>query len=141
MKTKLIRKILRTTIITFLVLAAVLFVHIYVVTRPKVDAYTRIMARIDIKQAVGQQDADKITAWLYQQKGVDHVLCNPKTEMVVFSYSPMLANGNEIAKKFTAELNYPNAKRFIPTADQLKGSCPVASSFTYKVYSYFKHLF
>jgi len=65
----------------FLFLVLVLAVHIYWVTRPKApDANTKIMARIDIKQPITQADADKITTWLYQQKGIDHVLVNDSRE-------------------------------------------------------------
>jgi hypothetical protein len=136
-----IKKIFKISGALFLFLTAVLAIHIYVVTRPRIDTSTRVMARIDINKPITEQDADKITAWLYRQKGVDHVLCNAKTEMVVFTYSPLKANGNKIAEKFSANLHYANAKRFLPSEEQLKGSCPVASSFTYKAYNYLKHLF
>jgi|SRR5690242_20797807 len=134
-------KILKISFLTFLFLTAVLVVHIYWVTRPRVDKNTRIMARIDIHQSISKSDAGKITAWLYRQQGVDHVLVNPGTEIAVFTFSPMIANGNDIASRFAADFNYPYAKRFIPTASQLQGSCPMTSSFTYKVSSYLKKFF
>lgn len=134
-------KILKILFFTFLFFSVVLAVHIYWVTRPRVDKNTRVMARIDIHQSISKSDAEKVTAWLYQQQGVDHVLVNPGTEIAVFTFSPMIANGNDIASKFAADFNYPYAKRFIPTASQLQGSCPMTSSFTYKISSYFKKLF
>lgn len=100
------------------------------------------MARIDIKQPVTQYDANKITAWLYQQNGVDHVLCNPKSEIVVFTFSPLKANANDIAKNFKTALNYANATRYMPSVEELQKSCPVAAtSFSYKAYKFIKNIF
>jgi hypothetical protein len=100
------------------------------------------MARIDIKQPIDQQAADKITAWLYQQRGIDRVMVNPKTEIVVFTFFPVKANANEILKDFTSTLHYNKATRYIPTEEELKNGCPVASaSFSYKIYNSLKNLF
>ena len=119
----------------------VLAVHIYVVTRPRVDASTRIMARIDIKQDIDQADADKITAWLYRQKGVDHVLVNPQSDIAIFSFAPVQNNANLIVADFKREMTY-KAERNIPTAEEMKGGCPVAkTSATYKVYTFIKNIF
>ena len=142
MTRKTIKKIALGALSFLALMIIVLAVHIYVVTRPKVDEHTRIMARIDMNKYIDQQDADKITAWLYQQNGVDHVLCNPKTSIAVFTYSPLKANANSIAANLIANLNYPDAKRYIPSEAEMKGGCPVAStSFTYKAYSFIKHIF
>ena len=60
-----------------LTLTLVLVVHIYPATRPDYKKeQERVMASIDIKQDIAPDDAEKITTWLYMQKGVDHVLCN-----------------------------------------------------------------
>jgi hypothetical protein len=134
MKTKIIKKIALYSASVFLFLVVVLAFHIWWVYRPKADSHTRVMARIDIRQPVSQADAGKIAAWMYHQKGVDHVLVNPQNRIVVFTFSPLQASGNEIVKNFKASFNY-TATRFMPTQKQLSGSCPVAaSSFTYKVY-------
>lgn len=119
----------------------VLAIHIYVVTRPRVDANTRIMARIDIKQPIDNSDADRITAWLYQQKGVDHVLVNPQSDIAIFTFSPMQNNAAQIVSDFKRDLHY-SADRYLPAADDMKGGCPVAStSATYKVYAFIKSIF
>jgi hypothetical protein len=137
-----IRRILKRTALTFLFLIAVLAVHIYFVTRTRVDSDTRVMARIDVHQALSSQDGDSITTWLYRQKGVDHVLCNYRTKIVVFTYSPLEANADDIARRFRTSLHYPGAARYVPTDKELRGGCPVASSsFVYKAYAYFKHNF
>ncbi len=143
MKKGLLRKILLSSLAVFFLLVGVLAVHIYIVTRPKAPGpNTRVMARIDIRQPVSQQESDKITAWLYQQKGVDHVMVNPKTEIVVFTFFPVKADANTIVKNFKSTLNYSNAKRYIPTEAELKGGCPAApNSIKYKLYSSFKNFF
>jgi hypothetical protein len=110
------------------------------VMRPKTDANTRVMARIDVHQPLTGHASDRITAWLYSQKGVDHVMCNPGTEIVVFTYSPLQANANKIADDFKLQLNYPNSARFIPSEKDMQSSCPAASSSAmYKIYTSIKH--
>jgi len=127
----------------FLFLILVLAVHIYIVTKPKApDEHTRVMARIDIRQPVSVDESNNITAWLYQQRGVDHVLCNPKTAIVVFTFSPLKANADAIAVNFKTALNYPYSKRYVPTEKELQSGCPVAStSFSYKAYKFIKNIF
>jgi hypothetical protein len=141
MKSKL-KKILIWTASVTAFLTLVLAIHIYIVTRPKIDEHTKIMARIDIKQAISQDDANKITAWLYQQKGIDHVLVNPTSDIVIFTFYPIKTSANKVVSDFKSSFNYSNAVRFVPAPDQIKGGCPVAStSVTYKVYSFFQHIF
>lgn len=140
MKTKKIKKILAWTGATLLMLLLVLAVHIWWVYRPKIDANTKVMARIDIKQPINNQDAKKISTWLYQQQGVDHVLVNPDTRIVIFTFYPIKASGNSIAKSFKADLHY-NSDRYMPTEQALASSCPVASSsFYFKVYKFIDHI-
>ena len=131
---KTIKKILLYGAATFLFLVFVLAVHIYFVYRPAPDANTRVMARIDIKQQLNQDDAIKITAWLYHQKGIDHVLVNQQTSIVIFTFYPVKTSGDQIVNNFKSNFAF-KAERIIPNATNLKSSCPVAaSSYTYKVY-------
>jgi hypothetical protein len=142
MKNKLAKKILLGTTSVVLFLAIVLSIHIYIVTRPKVDASTKVMARIDLKQDISQADANKIAAWMYQQKGIDHVLVNPQNDIVIFTFYPLKTTTSQVVSDFKSTFNYTKAARFMPSEDQLKGSCPVAStSITYKVYNFFKQTF
>lgn len=143
MKKALLRKVFLSALGIFFLLVAVLAIHIYIVTRPKVPgANTRVMARIDIRQPIDQQDENKITAWLYQQKGIDHVMINPKTEIIVFTFFPVKANADKIVEDFRSSLHYKKATRYVPTEEELKSGCPVASaSITYKLYNSFKNLF
>ena len=120
----------------------VLAVHIWWVMRPRIDATTRIMARIDIRQPIQKADADRITAWLYQQKGVDHVLVNPQTEIAIFTYAPVKNNGDVIAQEFRQDLPYPHATRNKPTESEMAMGCPVAgASLAYKVYKFMNNIF
>lgn len=142
MKKGLFKKVLAGAGITFLLAVVVLSVHIYIVTRPKApDANTLIMARVDFKQDLNKEDAAKITAWLYQQNGVNHVLCNPAGKLVVFTYYPVKTSAEQIIGKMNQSTSY-TGKRFLPTQDQLASGCPVAyNSFSYQASKFFTHLF
>ena len=134
MKKRTIANILLYTFSTVFLLILILGIHIYMVYRPKVTPNTRVMARIDIKQPLTKDDANKISAWLAHEKGVDHYLVNPQSRIVVFTFYPIKNSGTQIVKDFKANFNY-KADRFLPTAENLKRSCPVAaSSYTYKIY-------
>lgn len=137
MKMKTLKKVAAWTLSVTLFLVLVLAVHIWWAYRPKPPgADTKVMARIDIKQSISQADADKIATWMYHQKGIDHVLVNPDTRIVIFTFYPVKSSGNEIVKNFNADLPYKGS-RFMPTEKQLASSCPVAgSSFYYKVYKF-----
>ena len=139
MKNKL-KKIIVWSVSITAFLAIVLAIHIYVVTRPKVNAQTVVMARMDIKQSLTQDDAAKIANWLYQQKGVNHVLVNPKTDIVIFTFYPLKTSANQVVSDFNSNLNY-KAARFMPTEAQVDASCPAVNSMAFKVSKFFQKLF
>ncbi len=135
MKNTKLKKIVLTGLSVFVLLVAVLAVHIYMVTKPAADEHTKVMARLDFKQPIQPADASTITNWLYLQKGVEHVLCNPKTNIVVFTYYPEQNNADVIAANLKANLHY-NLVRYKPTAADMQGGCPVAAgSATARIYS------
>jgi hypothetical protein len=141
MTKKTFKKIAKWTGSIMLLLTVVLCVHIYIVTRPKaIDPHTRAMARIDFKQALTSTDSVKITNWLYQQKGIDHVLCNPKNDIVVFTFFPAQTTANTIVNDFKSSNNYL-AERFVPTEAAIASGCPMSSTTSYKFYSFIKHVF
>lgn len=142
MTKKKIKKIFTITMSVFVFLSLVLAVHIYIVTRPKVaNANTLVMARIDIKNSLNQADADKISTWLYQQKGVNHVLVNPQSKIVVFTYYPVKESGDQIVKNFQTSFNY-DATRHIPTKEEVESGCPaLPENVTTKIGSYVKRIF
>ena len=109
----------------FLLLVAVLAVHIYIVTRPqRITPNLREMARIDIHQPMTKEDAQRITAWLYQKNGVDRVLVNAATRKVIFTYFPYRTSAQQIVRDFKASFPY-NADQILPTREQMGKSCPV----------------
>lgn len=142
MKKSQLKKIVKWTLGTFAALVLILCIHIYWVTRPKApDAHTIVMARIDFKQPLTQTDANNITAQLYAQHGVSHVLCNPATRIAVFTFFPIQNSANSIIASLVSATHY-KAVRFMPSAEDMKAGCPVAAtSFTYKAYTFIKHIF
>ena len=135
------KKIAFWTATVFAGLVVILMVHIWWVTRPRIDATTRVLARIDLHQKVDSSDAGKIKDWLYQQKGVKYVLVNPKAQIAVFSFAPAENDGNRIVKDFKAQAGYPAAARYLPAVDPNASGCPVATtSFTYKAYAFMKRI-
>ncbi len=137
------KKIIKTACYSFgtiMFLLLVLAVHIYFVYRPSADAYTKVMARIDIKQPITLEDANQITSFMAHEKGIDHVLVNPQTSIVIFTFFPLKNTGNAIVNDFKAHFPY-KADRFLPDAESLKHSCPMAaSSYTYKVYKFIANI-
>ncbi|CAN5396032.1 hypothetical protein BH11BAC5_BH11BAC5_41160 [soil metagenome] len=142
MKNKWIKKILLGALSIFLVLVLVLGVHIYIVTRPKApDEHTKIMARIDIKENISKQQADKIAGWMNVQKGIDHVFINPATHILVFTFYPVKTSATQIEHDFKNNFNLA-AARYMPSEEEMKNGCPVAStSSTYKAVTFFKRIF
>ena len=138
----LVKKILQWTGATVLLLLVVLSVHIYMVTRTKPpDAHTLIMARIDIKEKITQDQASQITAWMYGQKGMDHVICNAANRNIVFTYYPIQTSGDRITSDFKSAFPI-KADRYMPSAQEMTLGCPVAAtSPTYKVYNFIKNIF
>jgi hypothetical protein len=109
----------------------------------KITPGLREMARFDVHQPITKDDATAITAWLYKEKGVDHVMVNTTTQKVIFTYFPYQNSAQQIAKDFKAALPY-NADQFFPTEEQMmaSGGCPVAAvNFSLKVQRFFKHIF
>lgn len=138
---KLLKRTLLATFSVTLLLCIVLVAHIYAVTKPRVDASTRVLARIDFKQDIDDKDANTIYAWLIKQVGVDRVVCNAANNNIVFSYAPAKADGDKIVNKLKGNLHY-NAIRYMPNATDAQKGCPVSETSTsYKVYNYLKNIF
>jgi hypothetical protein len=135
------KKIALTSIAVLLGLVIILAVHIYWVTRPHIDASTRVMARIDLHEPITRDDAANISTWLYQQKGVDHVVVNPASQIALFTFAPVKNDANRIVEEFKTNTRYTRAERFLPKIDPNASGCPVATtSFTYKVYALMKRV-
>jgi len=146
MKHATIKKILIWSGGTFAFLVLVLAIHIYVVTRPKlvkpISPNSRTMARIDLHQAITQDDANKITAWLFQQKGVEHVYVSTKSDKALFLFFTTQTTGNKVVQDFKDQMHYENAVRYLPTTDDYAKGCPVvAVAYTEKIAHFFRHIF
>jgi hypothetical protein len=121
---------------------AVLAVHIYVEVRSRPDGHSRGMARIDLHERIGRTDADRITAWLSRQQGVDHVLVNPGAAIAVFTYWPQKANPGLITRELKDSLSFMRAERYLPSTADVQKGCPMtATPVTNKIYEFLKHLF
>ena len=142
MRTNKVKKILAVFAGITALLVMILAVHIYIVTRPKApDVNTLSMARFDLGQQVSQADADKMTAWLYTQKGIDHVMSNVENRKLVFTYFPVKSDADKILDNLRSTFNI-KAERYKPTPEEIKSGCPVATtSKTYKAFTFFKKLF
>ena len=143
MKNQLMKKVAIGIGSISIILVAILGIHIYKVTRPQpIDPNALVMARIDMHQDINQTDADKIVAYMNTQPCVNHTYVNPNSDIVVFTFFPAQAKGDDIVKKFKADLHYDNAVRFMPTTAQLSGGCPAGygsgGSLSSKILNIFK---
>ena len=137
------KKIAIGTVSAFILLGAVLMVHIYMVTRPKApDEHTIVMARVDIKQPITEEQGDELKGWLYRQQGIDHVLYNAASQILVFTYYPVKTDPNKIITGLKSKFNLVNAQRHVLTDAEKKNGCPVAvNSFSTGAYNFIKHIF
>ena len=137
------KKVLTVSATTFILLVGVLCIHIYLVTRPKApDEHTIIMARVDFKQDISQSEADKVSAWVAAQPGVDHVLCNANTDILVFTFFPIKTSASKVIADLKSSFDYEKAVRFMPSEQDMKAGCPVAAnSISYKAYNFIKNIF
>jgi hypothetical protein len=127
MKNKTKRKIVRITLGTLSALTLILALHIFIVTRPgKVTEQTIAMARIDFQQDIAPDDAAKVSAWLSGQPGVTNVLCNPESNIAVFTYHPIQSNPDQFADEISGHLHY-KCQRYVPSAAALSSGCPMKS--------------
>lgn len=141
MKTTTVKRTLIGCTALFILLSMVLFVHIYMVTRPKVaDEHTKAMARIDIRNKISPAEAATIAAWLNKQKGIDHVMCNASSQLVVFTFFPSKLNADQLTENFKTQFRL-NAARYKPTEEDLLKGCPISNKTSNKVYQFFKETF
>jgi hypothetical protein len=133
----MLKKILIGTGITLVVLIVTLIVHIYLVTRPDPNQPMMALARIDFEQDISPEDAKLIQSWLVKQEGVGNALCNPETEIAVFSFDNNSVKADAIIASFFAATDFKGA-RYLPNPENLANGCPIKpDSFWYKVMSYF----
>ena len=140
MKVKIIKRTLIAFTATLLLLVAILGIHIYVVSKPRITDKTVALARIDIKQSINETEAGGIEKWLSEQAGVQHVVLNRESNIIVFSFYPVKASASQLAENLRGTFHV-NAERFMPSAEQMASGCPAMShTFSGKVYSFFSHI-
>lgn len=140
MTRKTIRKVMMTSAIIVAVLGMVIALHVYLVTRRAPDKNTVALARIDVQQHIDASDAGRIGQWLSMQQGVEHYLCNTQTNIVVFTFRPAIVSATDITENLSKALNY-KVVRHVPTAQEMSSGCPVAAtSVTYKIAKFFRHI-
>lgn len=142
MKKRSLKKLILLTTGTGIALLLVLVVHIYLVTKPKApEPSTIAMARFDVRETIDNLQASEITNWLQQQDGIDHVLCNANTKIVVFTFHPYYNNAEHILKAFNNRSGY-TAKRYLPSKEDMQAGCPVATTgFTGSIIKYISQKF
>jgi len=141
MKKKKFLKIIGIGLASLMALTLILLIHIYSVYKPKApNAYSKVMARIDIDDSLNQAKVSGMETWFYRQKGIDHVLVNPENRLVIFTFFPLKTSGNRIVENFKSHFKL-KAHRFLPNAEDLKKSCPVSGSFGFKIYQTISQVF
>ena len=139
MSGKFFLKALGGALSVLVVLVMILGIHIYMVTKPKADAKTVAMARIDIKQHIEEDDASAIEKWLSEQEGVQRVVLNRETNMIVFTFYPVKVSADQLAENLKYIFGI-DATRYKPSAEQMASGCPAMSgTVTGKVFSFLKH--
>lgn len=98
---KIIKKVLIVCLSIFLVLTAVLAVHIYQVTRPKVEFNNSNleMARIDFSSPIDSITAKQVKSQTLKIGGVKHAYFNIPDGILVYGFNSDLTNGQEVFEK------------------------------------------
>lgn len=141
MNKKIIKRSLLAIGALFILLGAVLVIHIYMVTQPQKGYFKGIMmGRIDFKEKIDPEEATEIRHFVNSLEGVQKSYFNDKDNILVFSYH---AEKQDPESVYKAVMNHGNyiAKRYI--ASNTDSGCPVIdkSSFTYKAGAFIQNIF
>jgi len=135
------KTVVKSVLITTLVLFVILVVHIIWVTRPiRNNAHNIAMARIDFQAPLNDAQGKAITQWLYAQKGVTHVLCNTSSKIAVFTFYPSQVNATQLASQLSRYMQIP-ATRYLPAKEEIENGCPVISVSTQQKIEQLTHWF
>lgn len=139
MKKKVIRRVARVSGLFCLLLLAVLGIHIYIaINGLRPNQNTLAMARIDLKQPISALQGNQMSQWLYSQPGINHVLCNPAMDNIVFTYYPLRANATELTRNLKTTFGLKNAVRYVPTEKEMQSGCPAASSYSFSIAAFLR---
>ncbi len=126
----------------FILLCAVLVVHIYLVTKShKSKGDTRQLSRIDFKQPVDATEASKIRSFVKHLNGVQSTFFNVDNGILVYTYLRDKQTSENVYNQLIKFGNY-KAERF-KVDESAPTGCPIIDkkSFTYTVSSYIQKLF
>lgn len=129
---------------SLLVLSAILVIHIYLVTRvgKNQDERVRQLSRIDFKQNIDAQEANKIRSFVNGLSGVENSYFNLDNDILVYSYLVGKQNSFNVYNKLVAFGNY-KAVRYVVNETNAKSGCPIGTdktSISYKLSAYISKL-
>jgi len=119
---------------TFLLLFAVLVVHIALVTKnTKYDHPSIQLARIDFKEPIDSLKAKQINRDIKAIAGVGNTHFNTKAGILIYSMDVNKNSNDKVFKELMSKTTY-KAKPFVVTEAMAANGCPVMdkTTFTYK---------
>lgn len=123
MKKRRILKIAIWTASVFVVLVAVLVVHIVMVTGHKRnDQRMRQLSRIDFKEQIDSAEAVKITGFVASLEGVNDIQFN--NNILVYTYTVGTQTSEGVYEKLIKHGHY-NASRYVVDQSKAATGCPV----------------
>lgn len=145
MKKKLLLRITLGALATVLLLFVALVAHIYMVTpkTTKNDNRQRQLSRIDFKQDINAEEAEKIRAFVSTMNGVEGTHFNVENDVLVYTYAAGTQNSTDVFNAIVKMGNY-NAERYVVSQEQSKNGCPVSTdkeSFSYRITAIVTNLF
>jgi len=125
---------------SFLVLSAILVFHVYMVTHinKNQDERIRQLSRIDFKQNIEAEEANKIRVFVNGLPGVENSYFNLDNDVLVYSYLVGKQNSFNVYNKLVAFGNY-KAIRYVVNETNAKTGCPIGTdktSMSYKLSAY-----
>lgn len=121
---------------TFLLLVAVLFVHIWMVTRPKPgdDQRVRQLARIDFQQELTPKVRAELVKDFKAMEGTRTFRFNPDEKAMVYEIDPEIQSTEAVYQNLVVSNDFKAKKYAVPVAMK-SGGCPAIdkNSFTYRL--------
>ncbi len=108
----------------FVVLFAVLVIHIAMIKKSKTnDNRNRQLSRIDFIDNLNHNNSQKIKQMVLSLPGVDGAFVNEQNNILVYSHNPEVLSANVITNAITKHTGL-KAKRYTVTAADLQNGCP-----------------
>lgn len=144
MKKKTILKIAAWTASVFVILLAVLVIHIYMVTsKPKDNLPLSQLSRIDFKQPLSQAQSDEIKGYVASLEGVESTYFNQQNGILVYTYQVGKQTSANVFEQLMKHGSY-KAERYIVTEAMLQNGCPMGAgknTFTGHLTRYISNMF